>query len=138
EDINRNGVLDTLNRYLRYSMPLDSACTARFHCEELRNGWRKYSIPLYGGGRRIDPSNTETEQSLLANGQFLRMWIGRLPKRTARTTVQLARVNIGGNTWEEGTRNAGFEVPGNIFCSGDQGDTTCISVPPSVRDSNNL
>jgi hypothetical protein len=138
EDINRNGILDTLNRYLRYSMPLDSACTARFHCEELRNGWRKYRIPLYGGGVRIDPSNTESEQSLLANGQFIRMWVGKLPSRVASTTIQLARVSVGGNNWEEGARNTGFEVPGNVFCSGDQGDSTCITVPPMVRDSNNL
>lgn len=138
EDLNRNGILDTLNRYLRYTMPLDSACTARFHCEELRNGWRKYRIPLYGGGVRIDPSNTETEASLLANGQFIRMWIGDLPPRVAGTTVQFARVSVGGNNWEEGARNTGFEVASNVFCSGDMGDSTCISVPPTVRDSNNL
>lgn len=138
EDINRNGTLDTLSRYLRFAMPLDSACTARFYCEELRNGWRKYRIPLYGGGTRIDPSNTETEASLLANGQFLRMWIGNLPPRVARTTVQLARVNVGGNNWEEGGRNTAFEVDGNRFGSGDMGDSVFISVPPSVRDSNAL
>ncbi len=138
EDINRNGNLDTLNRYLRYSMPLDSTCSARFYCEELRNGWRKYQIPLYGGGVRIDPSNTETEQSLLANGQFIRMWLGQLPKRSASATVQLARVNIGGNNWEEGGRNTQFEIDANHFGSGDLGDSLYISVPPSVRDSNSL
>lgn len=137
EDINRNGVLDTLSRYMRYTMPLDSACTEQFHCEELRNGWRRYRIPLYGAGDRIDPSNTETEQTLLANGQFLRMWIGNLPPRTARTNVQIARVNIVGNNWEEGQRNTGYEIPENVFGSGDL-DTNFIRVPPSVRDSNNL
>jgi hypothetical protein len=138
EDLNRNGSLDTLNRYLRYSMPLDSACSPRFHCEELRNGWRKYRIPLYGGGVRIDPSNTESEQSLLTNGQFIRLWLGSLPPRVPRATVQLARVSVGGNTWEEGARNTQYEVPGNIFCSGDQSDSTCIRVPPEVSDSNTL
>lgn len=138
EDINRNGVLDTLNRYLRYSMPLDSACTARFYCEELRNGWRKYRIPLYGGGVRIDPSNTETEASLLANGQFIRLWFGKLPARVSRSSVQLARVNIEGNTWEEGGRNTAYEIDQNRFGSGDLGDSIYISVPPARRDSNTL
>lgn len=138
EDLNRNGVLDTLSRYLRFTMPLDSACTSRFYCEELRNGWRKYSIPLYGGGVKIDPSNTETEASLLANGQFLRLWIGKLPPRVARTSVELARVNIEGNTWEEGDRNTSYEVDGNRFGSGDLGDSLYISVPPAARDSNTL
>jgi hypothetical protein len=138
EDIDRSGTLDTLNRYLRYAMPLDSACSPRFNCEELRNGWRKYQIPLYGGGVRIDPSNTETEQSLLSNGKILRLWLGRLPKRAPRADLLLARVNIVGNNWEEGNRNTAYEVPGNVFCSGDLGDTTCITVPSSVRDSNNL
>jgi cell surface protein SprA len=138
EDINRNGVLDTLSRYLRYAMPLDSACSPRFHCEELRNGWRKYRIPLYGGGVRIDPSNTETEASLLANGQFVRLWIGSLPPRVGRATVQLARVNIEGNSWEEGARNTSYEIDENRFGSGDLGDSLYISVPPSARDSNTL
>jgi hypothetical protein len=138
EDLNRNGVLDTLSRYLRFSMPLDSACDARFHCEELSNGWRKYRMPLYGGGAKIDPSNTETEASLLANGQYLRLWIGKLPPRVARTTVQLARVNIEGNTWEEGARNTAYEIDGNRFGSGDLGDSIYIGVSPSVRDSNTL
>ena len=33
EDLDRSGVLDVKNTYLRYTMPLDSACDARNHCE---------------------------------------------------------------------------------------------------------
>lgn len=138
EDLDRSGTLDTLNRYLRFTIPLDSLCEARFHCEELRNGWRKYRIPLYGGGVRIDPSNTESEQSILTNGKMLRLWIGNLPKRVSETNLLLARVNIVGNAWEEGGRNTGYEIIDNRFCSGDLADTNCVDTPPSVRDSNTL
>jgi cell surface protein SprA len=132
EDLDRSGNLDTLNRYLRFTLPLDSACNSRFFCDELRNGWRKYRIPLYGGGKRIDPSNTETEQSLLANVKMLRLWLGRLPRRVAKTEVLLARVNLVGNAWEEGERNTGFEIDRNRFGSGDLGDSIFIKVPPVV------
>ncbi len=69
---------------------------------------------------------------------MLRLWVGALPKRVSYTDLRLARVNIVGNTWEEGNRNTGYEIFDNRFCSGDLGDTTCINTPPSIRDSNNL
>ena len=138
EDLDRSGTLDTLNRYLRFPMPLDSECTSRYYCEELKNGWRKYQIPLYGGGKIIDPSNTETERSLLSNAKLMRIWLGHLPPRVAKTDVLVARVNLVGNAWEEGSRNTNYEIDANRFGSGDLGDTNFIRVPPSPRDSNLL
>jgi len=74
EDLDRSGTLDTKNTYLRYVMPLDSACTAQFHCQELSTGWRKYDIPLYGAGFRIGANSGESEAQILSNVKIMRMW----------------------------------------------------------------
>ncbi len=138
EDLDGSGALDTVNHYLRYPVPLDSACTAQFFCTTLANGWREYQIPLYGGGKIIDPSNTETEQSLLSNSKIMRLWLGHLPPGVAKTDVLLARVNLVGNTWTQDDQNTNYEIPSNRFGSGDLGDTSFVSVPPTVADSNTL
>ena len=46
-------MLDTRNLHIRYGISLDDDCSAANHCEQLVNNWRKYRIPLYGGGVRI-------------------------------------------------------------------------------------
>ncbi len=138
EDLDHSGGIDTTNIYLRYRMPLDSACTANFYCQELANGWRKYDIPLYGGGVTIDPTNSQTVQNILANVKIMRLWLGHLPPHVAKSEVLFAEVNIVGNTWLEGQQNTGFEISSNQFGSGDLGDSTYINVPPTVPDSNLL
>jgi len=138
EDLDRSGTLDTKNTYLRYVMPLDSACTAQFHCEELSTGWRKYDIPLYGSGFRIGANSGESEAQILSNVKIMRMWMGRLPSRVTSARVQLARVNLVGNTWEEGDRNRAFETDADRYASGDLSDSSAVRVPPSVLDSNSL
>ncbi len=138
EDLDRSGVLDTKNVYLRYVMRLDSACEARFNCEEMKNGWRKYQIPLYGTGSRIGANAGESETQILSNVKIVRAWMGRLPPRITRSQVLLARLNILGNNWEEGDRNRDFEIDSDRFASGDLSDSAAIRLPPSVPDSNRL
>ncbi|MDB5106633.1 MAG: hypothetical protein JWP91_4322 [Fibrobacteres bacterium] len=138
EDLDRSGVLDVKNSYIRYVMPLDSACTARFHCEELKSGWRKYQIPLYGTGSRIGGNGGESEAQILSNVKIVRAWMGRLPSRVTRSQTLLARLNIVGNTWEESDRNRDFETDADRFATGDLSDSSAIRVPPATPDSNRL
>jgi hypothetical protein len=137
EDLDRSGVLDQKNVYLRYVMHLDSACTSRFHCEEMRYGWRKYQIPLYGTGARINATAGESETQILSNVKIVRAWMGSLPARVTRAQTLLARLNIVGNNWEEGERNRDYEIDSDRFATGDLGDSV-IRVPQSVPDSNRL
>ncbi len=137
EDLDRSGTLDLTNRYLRYEIPLDSACTRQFHCEILQRGWRKYQIPIYDAGTIIDNNNSATTREILSNVKMMRLWMGKLPSRVSQTELRLARVNIVGHTWEEGDRNRDFEIPGGLFASGNlQGNP--IELPPVVSDSNRL
>ena len=138
EDLDRSGVLDVKNTYLRYTMPLDSACDARTHCEELQGGFRKYQIPLYGSGYRIGANAGESESQILSNVKIMRVWVGKLPSRTSRALVLLARLNIVGNTWEEGDRNRDFESDADRFATGDLADSSAIRVPQTISDTNRL
>ncbi|MDQ3002171.1 MAG: cell surface protein SprA [Fibrobacterota bacterium] len=138
EDLDRSGVLDVKNTYLRYVMPLDSACNSRFHCEELRSGWRKYQIPLYGTGRRIGANAGEGEAQILSNVKIVRAWLGHLPSRISRSEILLARINLVGNAWEEGDRNREFEIDADRFATGDLKDSSAIRVGPAIPDSNRL
>ncbi len=138
EDLDRSGVLDVKNTYLRYQMPLDSACTAAFHCEELRNGWRKYQIPLYGTGNTIGAIAGENEAQILSNVKIVRAWLGRLPARVYKSQVLLARLNLVGNAWEGSERNRDYETDADRFASGDLHDSSAIHMPPVVEDSNSL
>lgn len=138
EDLDRSGNLDSRNRYMRYAMPLDSACSAKFYCEQLQNGWRKYLIPLYGGGKKIDPTNIESEETVLKNVKIMRLWMGKLPKRVAKAELLLARINIVGNAWEEGRRNTSYEINADRFTNGDLPDSAALYVPTATPDSNAL
>jgi cell surface protein SprA len=138
EDLDRSGILDKKNVYLRYVMPLDSTCSARFHCEELRSGWRRYQIPLYGGGTRIGANAGESEMQILGNVKIVRAWMGRLPSRVTRSTVLMARLNLVGNNWEESDRNRDFEIDADRFATGDLKDSAAVRVGPAVADSNRL
>ena len=138
EDLDHSGTLDQKNIYLRYVMSLDSACLPRFHCEEMKSGWRKYQIPLYGSGSRIGANAGESETQILSNVKIIRAWIGHLPSRVTRAQALMARLNLVGNNWEEGDRNRDFEIDADRFATGDLHDSAAVHVAPTVTDSNRL
>lgn len=138
EDLDRSGVLDTKNTFIRYQLPLDSICGPVTHCEVLRNGWRKYQIPLYGTGSSIGALVGESEAQILSNVKIVRVWLGNLPSHVNKSEVLLARINLVGNTWEEGGRNLDFEIDADRFASGDLRDSAAIRLPPAIADSNRL
>ncbi|HLP43151.1 MAG TPA: cell surface protein SprA, partial [Fibrobacteria bacterium] len=138
EDLDRSGVLDTRDLFLRYSIDLGGDCNAGTHCEPLRNNWRKYQIPLYGSGRRIGATAGESDAQILSTVKMARVWLGNLPRRVSKAQVLIARMNLVGNAWEEGDRNRDFEIDSDRYTSDDFRDSAAIRVPPAVSDSNRL
>jgi Motility related/secretion protein len=141
EDLDRSNSLDTKNRFLRYRMTLDSSCSSANHCEMLQSGWRRYQIPLYGGGTKIDPGNTTTEGGILSNIRIMRMWVGKLPPRVSVSDLRLARVALVGNAWEENPQNSDFAVGEETFTTGDLSqinDTLSVQVSNNKMDLNRL
>lgn len=88
EDLNGNGVLDLLNRYFQYSVNLKSD-----HYESEYNGWRLYRIPM---DDFIIKSDSPRKPNLSAIN-YARVWM----ETEELTRVQIARLNIVGNRWEE-------------------------------------
>ena len=89
EDLNGNGKLDTLNRYFQYTVNLNS-----YDYESEYNGWRLYRIPM-------DDFIVKTEvgtQPNLRTISFARVWL----EVEEISRVQLARLEIIGNKWQEG------------------------------------
>ncbi len=88
EDLNGNGVLDMLNRYFQYSVNLKSD-----HYESEYNGWRLYRIPM---DDFIIKSDSPRNPNLNAIN-YARVWM----ETDELTRVQIARLNVVGNRWEE-------------------------------------
>ncbi len=138
EDLDRSGVLETRNRFVRYSISLDSACSFKNNCQELQFGWRKYQIPLYESGNVIDENNSTDIANILSTTKIVRLWVGDMPARVALSEIYLARLALVGNTWEASNRNQDYESDLDRFASGDLGDSNFIAIPPVLSDSNRL
>ncbi len=135
EDLNRNSVLDKVNRYVRYGVDLRENCTPSNNCEELTNGWRKYQIPLWEEETHdiISKDNAELV-AILSDVNMFRIWFGQLPNGVSQSEILLARISLIGNTWEENDRNREWELEKDCFVT----DKYHICSPPPVSDSNSL
>ena len=100
EDINRNGSFDTDISFVRYRIDLSSTNKADF--EELKNGWRRWRIPL-SQYDTIVSSTGSSYREILAESQFTRMWLGRLGPGVSEAKVQVVSLGVLGNAWEETT-----------------------------------
>ncbi len=100
EDINRNGSLDTDISYVRYRIDLSD--TSRISYEELKNGWRKWRIPLNQYDTIVSSTGSDY-LTILAESQYTRMWIGRLNPGVSEAKVQVVGLAVVGNAWEETT-----------------------------------
>ncbi len=134
EDLNSNGVLDTKENFVRYSIDLEETCDASTNCEPLRNDWRKYQIPIYEPSyHEIFTNSANDIEKLLSNVEMTRMWLGDLPPGVSQAEILLARVSLIGNAWEEAPRNTNWENA-QIFNDG----STQYEIEPEVSDSNYL
>ena len=75
EDINKNGSLDTEISYVRYRIDLSDTDPANY--EELKNGWRKWRIPLNQYDTVVSATGSDY-RTILSEAQYTRLWIGRL------------------------------------------------------------
>ena len=100
EDINKNGALDKDISFVRYRVDLSDTNLANF--EKLKNGWRKWRIPLNLYDTIVSPTGNSYKE-ILAESQFTRMWIGRLNPGVAEAKVQVVSLAVLGNAWEETT-----------------------------------
>jgi cell surface protein SprA len=108
EDLNRNGALDIENDFLRYRIDLSSTK----HAETLRYGWKRYRIPLNEIFEVLSERNLSIEE-ILQNNFYTRLWYADLPPQTASSRIELAKLSIVGNQWEEEGRSSNRDVPGD-------------------------
>ena len=100
EDINKNGSLDTDISFVRYRIDLSS--TDHVEYEELKNGWRKWRIPLNQYDTIVSPSGSDYK-TILAEALYSRLWVGNLNPGVAEAKVQIVSLAVVGNSWEETT-----------------------------------
>lgn len=100
EDINKNGSLDKDISYVRYRVDLSDTNIANF--EVLKNGWRKWRIPLNQYDTVVS-ANGSDYLTILSESQFSRLWMGRLNPGVAEAKVQIVGLAVVGNAWEETT-----------------------------------
>lgn len=100
EDINKNGSLDTDINFVRYRIDLSDTNAANF--EVLRNGWRKWRIPLNQYDTLVSSTGSDYK-SILAQSLYTRLWMGRLNPGVAEAKVQVVSLAVVGNAWEETT-----------------------------------
>ena len=95
EDLNANGILDTLERFYRYQVTLGDTLTSFFQNEY--NGWHLYRIPLKNNPLMQVLSNLPNSEPDLSAISFARMWF----ETESLTKVSLVYVDIVGNKWKE-------------------------------------
>ena len=100
EDINKNGALDTDINFVRYRIDLSDTNRANF--DELKNGWRKWRIPLNQFDTVVSSTGSDYK-SILAQALFSRLWMGKLNPGVAEAKVQIVSLAVVGNAWEETT-----------------------------------
>lgn len=100
EDINKNGSLDTDISFVRYRIDLSD--TSSIEYEVLKNGWRKWRIPLNQYDTIVSATGSDY-LSILSGAQFTRLWMGSLSAGVAEAKVQIVSLAVVGNAWEETT-----------------------------------
>lgn len=134
EDINRNGSLDTDISFVRYRIDLSS--TDKTEYEELKNGWRKWRIPLDQFDTIVSPGGASVT-TILSEALFSRLWYGSLNQGIAEGKVQIASLSVMGNAWEENGISSLYATSseGNTQIVDAGGSETEISSSVSLKDS---
>ena len=95
EDLNGNGILDTLERLYRYQVTLGDTLTSYFQSEY--NGWQLYRIPLKNNPLMQSLSNLQNSEANLENISFVRVWF----ETETLAKVRLVYLDVVGNKWKE-------------------------------------
>lgn len=97
EDINRNGSLDTDISFVRYRIDLSSDDPTQY--EELKNGWRRWRIPLDQYDTIVSSTGNDYK-TILSEALFTRVWLGKLNNGVSEAKVQIVSLGVIGNAWE--------------------------------------
>jgi len=100
EDINKNGSLDTDISFVRYRIDLTD--TSSLYVDKLKNGWRRWRIPLNQYDTIVSPTGNSYKE-ILSESQYTRLWLGRLSPGVSEAKVQIVSLGVMGNAWEETT-----------------------------------
>lgn len=107
EDLNADGSLNQDIRYLRYKINLESTNGAEF--EVLKNGWRRFRIPLSGFDTLVAGDGSSWRE-ILADARMSRLWYGRLKSGVVEGLAQIVDLRIVGNQWEEDSSSNQYGV----------------------------
>ncbi|MFC1551800.1 cell surface protein SprA [Candidatus Latescibacterota bacterium] len=122
EDINYNGILDTLNKYYEYSISFDDQMDQYLVEDSVPagdpSGWRLFRIPLWNNPDAIRDGTTEKPDSTLI--EFGRLWI----TGTDSTVIQIASIEVVESNWlEQGI----YDAENNDVTSDNEMEVTRIS-----------
>jgi cell surface protein SprA len=139
EDLNDNRSLEVDNRFVRYRINLESTDLNDF--EELKNGWRRWRIPLSEYDTIVSGDGTSW-QEILGQTPMTRIWYGRLKHGVVEGQSQILDLRIVGNQWTaDSTGNQyGVVVDGPTQTVIVDGMPVQVTVPGTVvkQDTNYL
>lgn len=131
EDLNRNGTLDRINNFSRFSIRLGGQ--GRTPYQRLANGWRLYRIPL---NDTVFKSGTGADWSALGTTRITYTGLqAATGANTLEDRVQIARMALVGNQWRGGghlSRNDSVEYLDSTI-TGDYTKRDSIIYPDSSR-----
>lgn len=99
EDLNGDGVLDTLNAYYSMAIPLDALPSEWVKKVNESSGWMFLSVPLSAASDVGLPSWGYVKQ--------VRLWVEKNRAGTVEGKLQVASVEFVGNEWEPGAVTVG-------------------------------
>ncbi len=145
EDINRNGSLDTDISFVRYRIDLSSDDPTEY--EELKNGWRRWRIPLDQYDTIVSSSGNDYK-TILSESLYSRLWLGSLNPGASESKVQIVSLGVVGNSWESSDVSKQYvtssnensqiaDVNGNEVLISQSGTVTSDSSYLDVRTINN-
>ncbi|MXY99505.1 hypothetical protein F4Y93_02225, partial [Candidatus Poribacteria bacterium] len=95
EDLNGDGVLDTIDAYFEVSIPLNEIPNEWIKSKNT-NGWMFLSIPI----SKFRPVGSRVPSLVFV--QHFRFWLSKNAPGSANGTLQWASIEIVGNKWQQG------------------------------------
>ncbi len=95
EDLNGDGVLDSVDAYFEISIPLNEIPNEWIKSKNA-NGWMFLSIPL----SKFTPVGSRVPSLVFV--QHFRFWLSKNAPGSAKGTLQWASIEIVGNKWQQG------------------------------------
>ena len=99
EDLNGDGVLDSIDAYFEVSIPLNDIPNEWIKSKNA-NGWMFLSIPI----SKFTPVGSRVPSLVFV--QHFRFWLSKNAPGSAKGTLQWASIEIVGNKWQQGYYNS--------------------------------